>query len=419
MIPEDDPTDFAAAIEVHDVTKKFRMFNDRKTNLKEVVTVRSRSARSEDFFALKGVSLTIPRGKTFGLIGHNGSGKSTLLKLIAGIHRPTTGTVVHHGRISAMLELGAGFHPELSGRDNVYLNGAILGMTRKQVTAAMDAIIEFSGLEEFIDTPVKVYSSGMYVRLGFAIAVNLDPEILIVDEVIAVGDEEFQRRCFDHLHKLRRRGTTIVLVSHSLDLVQTLCDEVAWLDHGELREVGAAGTVIRSYLAQVNENERDRKPGPSDDEVPQSKREGSHELNVTHIEYVDADGKPITYGIAGQPFAVRIHYEIDKPVDDPVFGIMFYTQNDTYITGEHMRMRDVRMGRVEEGGYVDYGFDELAINPGTYTLSIAVTDWSLTHRFDFWDHAFTLDVRPGIASYYNGILHLDGSWEPSELEAST
>jgi len=209
---EIEPVARDIAIEIRGVKKRFRRLNDRKTNVKELFSSRrTRTKRYDDFWALKGIDIDIPRGKTFGLIGHNGSGKSTLLKLVAGIHRPTEGTIVHHGRISAMLELGAGFHPEMSGRDNIYLNGSILGMTRKQIDAAMDKIIAFSGLEEFIDTPVKVYSSGMYVRLGFAIAVNLEPEILIVDEVIAVGDEEFQRRCFDHLYELRRRGVTIVL----------------------------------------------------------------------------------------------------------------------------------------------------------------------------------------------------------------
>ena len=200
----------------------------------------------------------MPAGSTYGLIGSNGSGKSTLLKLMANIHRPTSGTITHTGRISALLELGAGFHPELSGRDNVYLNGSILGMTRKQVDAAMDAIIDFSGIEEFIDTPVKVYSSGMYVRLGFSIAVNLDPEILIIDEIIAVGDEEFQRRCFDYLYELRKRGVTIIFVSHSLPLVQTLCDRAAWIEKGVLRAEGSALEVVDEYISTVNKAERVR-----------------------------------------------------------------------------------------------------------------------------------------------------------------
>jgi lipopolysaccharide transport system ATP-binding protein len=253
--PDVSPSPAVTAIAVRDVTKKFRLHNDKKTNVKELFSARQRISRHDDFWALKGVSLDIPAGRTFGLIGHNGSGKSTLLKLVAGIHRPTSGTITSSGRVSAMLELGAGFHPEMSGRDNIYLNGSILGMTRRQIDAAMEEIIEFSGLGEFIDTPVKVYSSGMYVRLGFAIAVNLDPEILIIDEVIAVGDEAFQRRCFDHLYELRRKGVTIVLVTHSLSLVADLCDEAAWLDGGTLRAVGPAREIVDQYLSTVNERE--------------------------------------------------------------------------------------------------------------------------------------------------------------------
>jgi lipopolysaccharide transport system ATP-binding protein len=238
------------AIEVKSVRKKFRVAQDRRTNVKEaLVRRRGRGPRHRDFWAVDDVSITVPRGSTYGLIGHNGSGKSTLLKTIAGIHLPTSGEVLAHGRVSALLEVGAGFHPELSGRENIYLNGAILGMTKKQIAAAMDDIIEFSGLADFIDTPVKVYSSGMYVRLGFAIAVNLDPEILIVDEIVAVGDEEFQRRCLDYLHDLRERGTTIVVVSHSLAMIQQLCDRVAWLDHGHLVADGPAEEVCEQYLA--------------------------------------------------------------------------------------------------------------------------------------------------------------------------
>jgi lipopolysaccharide transport system ATP-binding protein len=398
------------AIEIRGVTKKFRLYTDRKTNLKEAITSRRRT-RHEDFYALRDVTLDVALGKTFGLIGHNGSGKSTLLKLIAGIHRPTAGTVTAHGRVSAMLELGAGFHPELSGRDNVFLNGAILGMSRKQVAAAMDSIIEFSGLEEFIDTPVKVYSSGMYVRLGFAIAVNLDPEILIIDEVIAVGDEEFQRRCFDHLHGLRRRGVTIVLVSHSLGLVQTLCDEVAWLDRGELRDVGAAGHVTQAYLREVNEAElHGQNDATASDVFAESSRQGTHEIVITRVEFLGPDGRESNRLIAGENARFRIHYAAREPVERPVVGIGIYTENDTYVTGDHMRLHGLDIGTVTGDGYVDVEFDALGLNPGSYLVTAAITDWSLAHQYDLWDHAFELRVRPGAAPEYHGLVRLDAKW---------
>ncbi|MEM7140386.1 MAG: ABC transporter ATP-binding protein [Actinomycetota bacterium] len=239
------------SITVSGVSKKFRLERNRPSSIKEAMLRLGRANDADDFWVLRDIDLEIPPGSFFGLIGHNGSGKSTLLRLMAGIHRPTTGTIASNGRLSALLELGSGFHPDLTGRENVYLNGAMLGLSRKQMAASMDSIIEFSGIGEFIDEPVKIYSSGMYVRLGFAVSVNVDPEILLVDEVIAVGDEEFQRRCMAHMNMLRERGTTIVLVSHNTQLMTDLCDTLGWLDHGRLQTVGDPADVVAEYLAAV------------------------------------------------------------------------------------------------------------------------------------------------------------------------
>lgn len=243
------------AIRVHGVSKKFRLERNRPSSIKEAMLRIGKKSDADDFWVLRDIDLDIEPGSFFGLIGHNGSGKSTLLRLMAGIHRPTMGTIESEGRLSALLELGSGFHPDLTGRENVYLNGAMLGLSRKQMAASMDQIIDFSGIGEFIDEPVKIYSSGMYVRLGFAVAVNVDPELLLVDEVIAVGDEEFQRRCMAHMNKLREGGTTIVLVSHNTQLMADLCDRLGWLDHGRLMEVGEPGAVIEAYLDHVNKGD--------------------------------------------------------------------------------------------------------------------------------------------------------------------
>ena len=215
----------SAAIQVDHVWKRFRVQRGRPDSLKERITSRHRGSL-EEFWALKDVSLSIPHGSFYGLVGHNGSGKSSLLRILANIYPPTRGEVSVDGRVSALLELGAGFHPDLTGRENVYLNAAILGLSKKETDDLYGRIVDFSGLADFIDTPVKHFSSGMYVRLGFSVAVHVEPQILLVDEVIAVGDEEFQRRCFEHLNKLRRKGVTIVLVTHSLQFVQTLCDTI-------------------------------------------------------------------------------------------------------------------------------------------------------------------------------------------------
>lgn len=239
------------AVHVQGVSKKFRLYHERNQTLKAAI-MRRRTAVFDDFWALRNVSFDVPRGSTFGLIGSNGSGKSTLLKCLARIYTPDSGTITYNGKMAAMLEVGSGFHHELSGRENVYLNGSILGMSRKEIDRKFDEIVDFSGVEQFIDQPVKNYSSGMYVRLGFAIAINVDPEILVVDEVLAVGDAEFQAKCFDKFAEFRRLGKTVILVSHSMDSIRSMCDHAAWLSHGELKAVGEASSTIAAYEASLN-----------------------------------------------------------------------------------------------------------------------------------------------------------------------
>jgi lipopolysaccharide transport system ATP-binding protein len=404
-----------AAIVVDSVSKRFKMHRDQPTNLKEKLTRRSRASRSEDFWALRDVSLEIPRGTTYGLIGHNGSGKSTLLKLIAGIHRPTSGTITANGRVSAMLELGAGFHPELSGRENVFFNGSILGLSRREITTRLDDIIEFSGIGDFIDVPVKVYSSGMYVRLGFSIAANLDPELLIIDEIVAVGDEEFQRRCFDRLYELRRKGTTIVFVSHSLALIQTLCDRVAWLEHGNLRAEGPAFEVVDKYVAEVNAAESNRL-GDASNETDDTHR-GSGEMRIKAVEFLDADGVARPVAVAGRPLTIRVHYDVREPVTEPVFGLAFHHESGAHIAGPNSQEGGTVAGTVSEPGYVDYHFDRLPLSPGIFVITTGIVDSSQTHVFDYRDQAFELRVQPGTGPDAPGMVRLDGRWSGTHLKA--
>lgn len=238
------------AVHVDHVSKSFRMYYERNQTLKAAI-MRRRTSVHEDFWALKDVSFDVPKGSTFGLIGSNGSGKSTLLKCLANIYYPNKGTISHTGRVAAMLEVGSGFHSELSGRENIYLNGSILGMSKKQVEAKIDEIVDFAGVGQFIDQPVKNYSSGMYVRLGFAISINVDPDILVVDEVLSVGDAEFQERCFDRFVALKKAGKTVILVSHSTETVRNMCDQAAWINRGELMQVGDTDSTIKAYLDSV------------------------------------------------------------------------------------------------------------------------------------------------------------------------
>lgn len=238
------------AVTVDHVSKSFRLYHERNQTLKSAI-MRGRKSIHEDFWALKDISFEVPEGSTFGLIGSNGSGKSTLLKCLANIYYPNKGSISHRGRVAAMLEVGSGFHSELSGRENIYLNGSILGMSKKQVDARLEEIIDFSGVEQFIDQPVKNYSSGMYVRLGFAISINIDPDILVVDEVLSVGDLEFQQRCFGRFRDLKAAGKTVILVSHATETVRAMCDQAAWINKGELQQVGDAESTIKAYLDSV------------------------------------------------------------------------------------------------------------------------------------------------------------------------
>jgi lipopolysaccharide transport system ATP-binding protein len=238
-------------VRVDGLSKRFRLFHERHQSLKQSLLNMRRSTH-EEFWALRDVTFDVGAGETFGIIGHNGSGKSTLLKCLTKILEPDEGSVAVTGSVSALLELGAGFHPELSGRENVFLNAAILGVPRKHIVERFDDIVEFSGLEQFIDTPVKNYSSGMFVRLGFAVAINVDPTVLIIDEVLAVGDAEFQAKCGDKIAEFRERGKTIVLVTHAMGDVVRICQRAAWLDHGRIREIGAPNEIADAYLATTH-----------------------------------------------------------------------------------------------------------------------------------------------------------------------
>lgn len=274
------------AIVAQGVSKRFRIYHERNQSLKETILKRRRGVY-EEFWALDDVSLEIPKASTYGLIGENGSGKSTLLKCLAKILVPDHGKIQSEGSISALLELGAGFHPELSGRENVYLNGAILGINPKELNRRFDEIVNFSGIERFIDTPVKNYSSGMYVRLGFAIAINVSPDILLVDEVLAVGDAEFQQKCAAKFKELKDSGCTIVVVSHAMGMVKDLCDSGAWLEHGKVRSTGSTSEIINAYMAQVAEH--------TGEPMPDLDSDGSSSLQETQAaDAVSGSGEPYT-----------------------------------------------------------------------------------------------------------------------------
>jgi ABC-2 type transport system ATP-binding protein/lipopolysaccharide transport system ATP-binding protein len=399
------------AVRAENVSKRFKLQHERRMALKERF-VRGKAPKAQDFWALRDASFEVPRGSMFGIIGHNGSGKSTALKVVAGIYRPTAGFVHVNGRMSALLELGAGFHPELTGRENIALNGSILGMSRKQIEQQTEEIIDFAGISDFIDAPVKNYSSGMYVRLGFAIAVKVDPEILVIDEVIAVGDEDFQRKCFDFISDLRERGSTVIIVSHALGVVADACDQALWLDHGQVQQLGPAREVVDAYLKQVNDAEA-AKTGLGSSENLGLTRRGTGEILVTGIEYLDAEGHPTPFLISGEPCGVRVSYVARKDVADVVFGLNFFNQSSINVVGAtsaEQGHESVPAG----AGAIELSLPAMPLAPGNYTVSTAVV--TRTRFVDLVDRQFQLTVRSG-GTIPNGLVRVFGDWRRTETDA--
>ncbi|MBM3661610.1 MAG: ABC transporter ATP-binding protein [Actinobacteria bacterium] len=394
------------------VSKRFRLQTDRAHSVKELITRRDRNVAIDEFWALRDVSLEIPEGSMYALIGHNGSGKSTLLRCIAGIYRPTEGSVSVQGRISTLLELGAGFHPDLTGRENVYMNGTILGMSKRQIDRLFDEIVEFAGVEDFIDSPVKIYSSGMYVRLGFSVAVHVDPEILIIDEVIAVGDQEFQNRCYDHLYNLRRNGVTIVVVTHGIETVRTMCDGAAWLDHGRLVKCGNGPEVAAAYLEKVNRDDSEREEAEAVGPVESNRFRSvsrDDDIVITGVTFHDRAGREVEHGIYGEPFELHLHYEVVRAVSDPVFGFGFFSENGVWVDGTNTQIKGLKTGSVKSHGVAVCRFDPLFLYPGHYQVTVAVNDRFVQHLFDRWD-GVPLVVREGAAQPGSGLADLRGVW---------
>jgi ABC-2 type transport system ATP-binding protein/lipopolysaccharide transport system ATP-binding protein len=400
------------ALSVDGVSKAFRVQQDKPANLKERI-LGGRRTRPKEFWALRDVSLDIKQGSMYGVIGHNGSGKSTLLKLMANIHRPTSGSISSSGRISALLELGTGFHPELSGRENIYLNASILGISRGEIDRRLDDIIDFAGIGEFIDSPVRIYSSGMKVRLGFSVAVHVDPEILLLDEVIAVGDERFRRMCFEHMYTLRQSGVTIILVTHSMGQVQTMCDEVTWLVEGEVRDQGDAVEVAGRYLQQVN----DLAGGTGDEAAAllhrdtRGTRRGTHEVEVTGVTFMNGRGMITPFAAAGRPLTVQVAYDAHERVEDPVVALKFHTDSGTVVTAPDMKHQRYDSGPIEGQGMFAYSIEQLHLLPGTYHLTVGVYDSKHQHVYDERFREFELTVQTGtIRGSNEGWFDLGGQW---------
>jgi ABC-type polysaccharide/polyol phosphate transport system ATPase subunit len=396
----------SVAIRFEHVSRKFVLRYKRSRSFQDLVINflhRRNGGAQEEYWALQDVSFEIAAGEMVGLIGPNGAGKSTALKLISRIIDPTAGRILIDGRVGALLELGTGFHPDLTGRENIYLNGAILGMGRPQIRARLDEIISFAELDRFIDVPVKHYSSGMYVRLGFSVAVHTDPHILLVDEVLAVGDASFQRKCLERIDNLRQEGISVLFVSHDLGAVRRLCRRAIWLDKGKVLADDNPETVIRQYLWRSHE---EYAAGVCDEE---SRRHGSGEVRFEEVHFLDSQGRQRDFFATGEPLIVEMHYRAGCRVERPVFGLAIHRSDGAHITGPNTQFARYEIPSIEGEGMVRYTVPFLPLLEGTYYLTVAVHDWEDTHMFDYHDRLYSFRVLPTPGERY-GLVTLQGEW---------
>ena len=371
----------AAAIEVDGVSKRFRIYREKPTSVKQRLL--TSHSRAEDFWALRDVSLEVREGSTFGLIGHNGSGKTTLLKCIAGILRPTDGLIRQRGLLAALLELGAGFHPELTGKENVYLNASFLGLSRKQTERAYEGIVDFAELGDFMDNQVKLYSSGMLVRLGFAVAVHVEPDVLLVDEVLAVGDEAFQAKCIDRVRQFQREGRTIVLVTHALDTVRDICDHAAMLHHGVVHALGSPEDVVREMryvLLGVTD------PGF----VPE---EGTREAEVAEVQILGADGAGGGPVLRGDPLTIQVDVRTNAPVEDldVDMAVLDGATNHPVLEARTSRA-GLDLGRVDGKRRVRFRIDAFPYDAGKYWVTVGLSSRATGHLYHVQTQRYLFEV---------------------------
>jgi len=408
------------AIDVVNVSKVYRHFARQRqfATLKSALLKGSliRDLQPDETFpALRGVSFQVPKGCTYGVIGRNGSGKSTLLKCVAGISRPSSGSITVNGRVSALIELGAGFHPEISGRENVFINGIMLGLSKKEVERRFDEIVEFAELQDFIDAPVKTYSSGMYMRLGFAVAIHVDPEVLLVDEVLAVGDQGFTLKCLDKFAEFRRKNKTILLVTHSLDLVEKFCDQALWLDKGQTRAEGESKRVVASYIIDVEKSEEQELAkaesarlaatasktaavaaaaedvpsdpvttgdAPTDMFKATEGRWGTREIEIMAVSLQGPDGQTGHVFHHGDAIRVSMTVRAHQPNKDFVFGLGIFNADGVCCYGTNTYLEEYQPDEFTGQGQVTFAVDSLQLVEGTYRLDVAA------HKLDGYPYDY-------------------------------
>jgi lipopolysaccharide transport system ATP-binding protein len=416
----------ADALVVRGLSKRFRRYHPgRPTTLQELFLNGLRWWKSaEVFWALRNVSFSLAPGRTLGVIGANGAGKSTLLRLIGGIGRPDQGTVELIGRIGALLDLGTGFHPDLTGRENVFVAGVIAGLTRKEVAQRLDSIVAFSELEEFIEYPLRTYSSGMQLRLAFAVAVHIEPEVLLIDEVLAVGDLSFQRKCLDRIAEFKARGCTIVIVSHDSALIRELCDDALWLRAGRAVAYGAAETVVNQYMAEMTGETRRRTPviwpalrtSTGAELRVKENRFGSMELEISSVQLLDCHGMVVTELDSGRPLCVEIDYHAPQPICAPIFGVTVTREDNLVCYDTTTESARLTLPTVHGQGRLTLFLERLDLIGGLYYFDVGAYEPNWSYAYDYHWHVYPLIICS--AGREKGVLRPPHRWEFSAIQAS-
>ncbi len=400
-------------VDLDRVSKRFIIHLEQQRSFQEAfirLFQKDRDTGEREFWSLKDVTFSVAKGDCFGIIGPNGSGKSTMLKIISGILQPTSGEVTTRGRIASLLELGSGFHPDLTGRENIFLNASVHGLTRTQVLERLDDIIAFSELGDFIDMPIRHYSSGMYVRLGFAVAIHTEPDLLLVDEVLAVGDASFQLKCLEAIGEFRANGGTLLLVSHDLGTVQAICNRAMWLEDGQVQAVGSPTDVVMAYLNQVAEKhdaEAGARPLPS---LEHGRRWGTGKVSISKVELCDVNGTPRRVFVTGATMLVRLTYHAEGRVADPIFGLAIHDQAGTHICGPNSDFGGLHIPYVEGEGVVTYAMPSLPLLEGSYWLSVSTHNREDSEMYDYHDRAYPFRVHRGASRERYGLVALGGAW---------
>jgi lipopolysaccharide transport system ATP-binding protein len=370
--------------------------------------------KAETRVVFENLDLEIPQGISLGVIGRNGSGKSTLLKVMTGIYKPDCGTVRMNGLVSSLIELGAGFHPEFTGRENVFINGTILGLSRKEIEKRFDRIVRFAELESFIDVPVRTYSSGMYVRLGFSVAVNVDPDILLVDEVLAVGDESFSRKCIDRMTTFKKTGKTIVLVTHDLPTVERFCDQALWLDSGHIRAQGDPRQVIDAYRQEVARKDDERfKEEQAQTSLSEAERYiskdrwGNGDIEITRTRILDSQGRERHVFQDGEDILIEMHFQVHRPTPDVVFGIAVFDDKGACCYGTNTDLDEILLPPLQETGRIGMKLEQMHLIEGTYLLDVAVHARD-GHYYDYQSGGISFAVRS--AKKDAGIYRIPHQW---------